>query len=74
MVFKKKLKRPGFYKLIFYILIINQDLNKKKNPEHPRKDLVGNMWKILAKNIKFYGSWNLSRFSIFQTNNLISWK
>ena len=35
---------------------------------------IENVCKHLAKNIKLYGSWSASKFSIFQTNNLVSQK
>ena len=48
LVICKKLKRPGFYTLAFYILLITQDLNKnKKNPEHPFVDII--KWKTCSK-------------------------
>ena len=65
------LQKPG--------LLITQDLSKIiiiKKPEHPfvhigKKQTLGN---ISAKDIKFYGSWSSSKFSIFQINNLVSGK
>ena len=50
---------PGFYTLIFYILLITQDLNKMKTPF-----CVGNVCKISAKNIKLYTRWCLSKACI----------
>ena len=57
-------------------LSITQDLNKIKkwHTTFCRYSDDGNVYKILAKNIKLFGSWNSSKFSIFQTNNLVSLK
>ena len=60
----------------FILLLITQDLNKIKKIPHTL------LWTLLSrkrvqnfsKNIKIYGSWNSSKFSIFQTKNLVSWK
>ena len=61
---------------LFTLLLTTQDLNKiKENPTHPFYTLlVENMCKISAKNIKLCGSWSSSKFSIFQTKSLVSWK
>ena len=57
-------------------LSISQDLDKKKKiPNTLWQTLV--RWKPVqnfSKNIKLYVSWSLSRFSIFQENNLFSRK
>ena len=55
-------------------LSITQDLNKTKKSQTPfcRHWHVGNVCKISVKNIKLYGSWNLSKFSIIQTNSMVS--
>ena len=60
----------------FTFLLITQDLNKIKKSQTPfcRHCQVGNTCKISAKNIELCGSWSLSKFSIFQTNNLVSQK
>ena len=65
-VFCKKLKRPGFYILVFYIFINNSRYKQnKKKPQTPFciHFYVESTWNILAKNIKLYGSWNSSKFS-----------
>ena len=49
----------------FSFLLIAQDINKIRKIPHI---------KISAKNIKLYGSWSPSKFSIFQTKILVSWK
>ena len=61
---------------LFILLLITQDLNKIKKSDAPfcRHYQVENVCKISAKNIKLYGSWSSSKFSIFQTKNLVSWK
>ena len=49
----------------------------QKNPKHPFVDIAKletQNFKIPAKNICFYGSWSLSRFSVFQTKYLVSQK
>ena len=51
----------------FTLLLITQDLNKMKKIPFCRHYSVENVCKISAKNIKLYGSWSLSKFSIFQT-------
>ena len=66
----KNQNRSGFYTLVFYIVINNsRSKQTKKNPEHPFWDII--KWKTCAKfqqkNIKLYGSWSSSQFSIFQT-------
>ena len=68
----QKLKKPGFYGLIFYIFINNsRSRQNKKNPEHSFVYIIKQKTcKISAKNIKLYGSWSSSKFSIFQTKNL----
>ena len=63
-VIPKKLKRPGFYTLVFYIFINNS--RSKQNEKNPEQALVGIIkWEISAKNIKVCGSWSPSKFSIF---------
>ena len=68
----KNLKRPGFYTLAFFTFINNSisKQNKKKSTPFCRHCQVENVWKILAKNIKLYGSWSSLKFSIFQTSFL----
>ena len=61
----------------FKRLLTTQDPNKiKKNPTPPFVDIT--KWKTCAKfqqkNVKLYGSSSSSKFSIFQTKNLVSWK
>ena len=60
----------------FRFLLITQDLNKIKKPLTPfyRHRQTGNVCTISAKNIKLCGSWSSSKFSIFQTNSLVSRK
>ena len=51
---------------IFTFLLITQDLNeikKIKNPEHPFLDIVRNVCKILAKNIKLL--WQFELVKVF---------
>ena len=65
----KNKKRPGFYTLVLYIFINNsRSKQNKKNPEYPFLEII--KWKTCAKfqqkNIKLYGSWSSSKFSIFQ--------
>ena len=63
-VIPKKLKRPGFYTLVFYIFINNS--RSKQNEKNPEQAFVGIIkWEISAKNIKVRGSWSPSKFSIF---------
>ena len=60
---------------LFQLLQKNAWLKQdEKNPEHNfyRHWSVGKAHKILAKNIKLYGSHSLSKFSIFQTNDAVS--
>ena len=49
-------------------LQITQDLNNIKKSRAPlcRHWLVGNMCKILAKNIQLYGRWSSSKFLILK--------
>ena len=57
--------------------LITQDLSKIKNiPNIFLQALLSrkNLCKMLVKNIKPYGSWSLSKFSIFQTNSQFSTK
>ena len=56
-----------FYTLVFYIFINNSSLNKikKSRPPFCGHYQIENMCKISAKNIKLYGSWSSSNFSIF---------
>ena len=72
----KNLKKTGFYTLVFYTFISNsRSKQNKKNPTNPFVDIT--KYKKYAKfqqNIKIYGSWNSSKFSIFQTKNLVSSK
>ena len=59
------------------LLLISQDPNKIKKKSRTRfcRDcLVGKVCKISAKNIKLCGSWISSNISVFQTNNLVSWR
>ena len=67
----QKLKRPGFYTLVFTFLLITQEVNKIKKISSTLFQilLVENVCKISAKNINFYDSWSSSKFSIFQTKN-----
>ena len=56
------------YTFVFYIFINNsRSKQTKKESRTPicRHCSVGNMSTISAKNIKLYGSWSSSRFSIF---------
>ena len=61
----------------FTLLIITQDLNKIKNPTQPFVDIT--KYKMCANfqqktlNSMLY-SWSSSKFLIFQTKNLVSWK
>ena len=54
---------------LFLFLLITQDMNKIKKSWTPffKYYYAENVCKISAKNIKFYGSWSSSKFSIFQT-------
>ena len=73
----KNLKRTGFCKLAFYIFINNsRSRQNKKNPAHTFVDITKSRKRVqnFSKNIKLYGSWSLSKFSIFQTKILVSWK
>ena len=72
----KNLKRPGFYTLVFYTFINNSVLNKIKQSHTPfcRHYWVENVCTISATSIKLCGSWSWSKFSIFQTKSLLSWK
>ena len=58
----------GFYTLTETIFINTQDINKIKKSwtSFHRHCSVGNVCQISAKNIKPYGSWSSSKFSIFQ--------
>ena len=57
---------------LFTLLLITQDTERSCTL----------LWKLLsrkhvqnsAKNIKLQGSWSSSKFSIFQTKNLVSWE
>ena len=40
LTYMQKLKRPGFYTLVFYIVINNSRSKQKKNPEHVFVDIV----------------------------------
>ena len=55
-------------------LSITQDLIKiKKIPHTILQTLVRQTCaKFQQKNIKLYGSWSSTKFSVFQTNNLVS--
>ena len=56
-------------------LPITQDLNTiKKILNILLQIFCRNRSKVSEKINKLYGSWTLSKFSIFQTNNLVSWK
>ena len=56
-------------------LPITQDLNTiKKILNIFLQIFCRNRSKVSEKINKLYGSWTLSKFSIFQTNNLVSWK
>ena len=59
---------------LFTLLLITQDLNKIKQIPHTLLQtlLSRKRVQILAKNIKLYGSWSQSKFSIFQTKSLVS--
>ena len=58
----------------FTLLLITQDLNKiKKNLAHPFVDITKqNTFAKFQQKTKLYGSWSSSKFSIFQTKNLVS--
>ena len=61
----QKLKRPGFYTLVFYIFINNSRSKQNlKNPEHTLVDIIKqkSCAKFQQKNIKLCGSWSLSKF------------
>ena len=73
----KNLKRPGFYTLVFYTFIKNSRSTQiKKNPTHPFVDIDKQKTsaKFQQQNIKLYGSWSSSKYSIFGTKNLVCWK
>ena len=72
----KNLERPGFYTLVFYTFINNSSLNKIKKISHTLlQTLLSRKYvQISEKKIKLCGSWSSSKFSIFQTKNLVSWK
>ena len=57
----------------FTLLLITQNLNiiKKSHTPFCRHYLVENVCKVSGKNIKIYGSWSSSKFSILQTKNLV---
>ena len=71
----QKFKRLNFYTLVFYIFINNsRSRQNKKNLEHPFVDII--KLKMCAKfqqKTLNSGSWSSSKFSIFQTKNLVSW-
>ena len=75
-LFAKVLKDLVSTHLFFTLLLITQGLNKMKKSRTSfcRQIQVGNVCKISAENIKFFGSWSSSKFSIFQTKKLVSWK
>ena len=60
----------------FTFLLITQDLNKiKQIPNTLSQTLLSRKHaQNFSKNIKLCGSWSLSKFSIFETKNLVSWK
>ena len=65
-------KRPGFYTLTETRVINNSKSNKKKIPNTLLQTLViVKVNKISAKNIKLWGSWTPSKFSVLQTNNFV---
>ena len=73
----KNLKRPGFYTPVFHKFINNSRSKQNEKKSHTsfcRHYYVENVFKISAKKIKLYGSRSLLKFSIFQTENLISGK
>ena len=73
----KIIKRPGFYKLFFYIFIDNSRSKQNKKKFHTlfcRHYQVEIACKLSVKNIKIYGSWSSSKFSTFQTKCLVSSK
>ena len=59
---------------LFWFLQITQDLNKIKKPPSTLWYTLVSRKQILAKNIELCGSWSSSKFSIFQTKNLVSRK
>ena len=70
-------KIPGFYTLRETRLINNSIFKQNlKNPRHAFLDIckTETCEKFLQKNNKLYSSWSSSKFSIFQTNNLVSRK
>ena len=72
-----KIKKTGFYIHVFYIFI-NKSRSKQNKKKQTRTHfckhcLVGNV-KISAKNIKLYCSCSWSKFSFFQTNNMVTLK
>ena len=75
-LFAKQKKELVSTHSIFTLLLITQDINKIKKSHTPfyRHYSAENKRKISAKHIKLYGSWSLSKFSIFQTKNLVSWR
>ena len=72
----KNQKRPGFYTLVFCTFINNSRSKQNKNIPHTVLYILlsRKCVQISTKNIKLYGSWSSSKFSIFQTKNLVSWK
>ena len=64
---RKKLKRRGLYTLVLYIFInysrSRQNWKKSRTP-FCKYYSVENVCKISVKNIKLYGSWSSSKFSI----------
>ena len=60
----------------FWFLQITQDVNKIKKILNILLYtlVIGNVCEVSGKNIELYGSWSLSKFSIFQTKNLVSRK
>ena len=57
----------------FTLLLVTQDLNKIKKSHTPfcRHCKVENVCKVSAKNIKIFGNWSSSKFSISQTKKRV---
>ena len=71
------LELAGFYSLTETRFINNSRSKQNKKKSHTpfcRYSSNENVCKVSTKNIKLYGSWSSSKFSIIQTNNLVSWK
>ena len=82
LIYLQKSKRPGFYTIPFYVFSNNsRSKQNKKYPEHPSMDIVKLktctkfiLYSYTYTKLKLCGIWSSSKFSVFQTNNLVSRK